>query len=71
MPRILTGYCDEVTPDCNLGYYDTFDFLIVKKKHSNVIFFSEFEIPNPVVGALIILSWGHNSYLQILLLKSL
>ena len=26
--RILTGIRNEGTPDCNLGYYDTFDLLI-------------------------------------------
>ena len=29
--RILTGIRDEGTPDCNLGFYDTFDLLITKK----------------------------------------
>ena len=27
-PRILTGIRDEGTPDCNLGYYDTFELLV-------------------------------------------
>ena len=28
IPRILTGIRDEGSPDCNFGYYDTFDLLV-------------------------------------------
>ena len=33
----MTGIRDEGTPDCNLGYYDTFDLLIKKRKRKKCI----------------------------------
>ena len=37
---ILTGICDEGTPDCNLAYYDTFDLLI--NNYHQLMFTSRF-----------------------------
>ena len=63
IPRILTGIRDEGTPDCNLGYYDTYDLLITISKKGMELdpeneiksYWTELVFDNNVAGLLFLL----------------